>query len=314
MRARGPKGGAPSHGPAIATRFSSTEDATISYADQLPSLLCYTLALDAGDNGAHLSELSAPCSQLTPATSLATLVASCVGETTGKSMKNVRLVRHGESAANAGAATLDHASIPLTEKGIEQAKRVARSVGRAPELIVVSPFSRAQATADATISVFPEAPIETWPIEEFTYLDPTRCVNTTVGQRKAWVDRYWAYADPSNIDGEGAESFLEFVGRARSFLDRLATHPAQDILVFSHGQFLNAVAWLIEREPPQIDAQAMIEWRRYEIDNPVPNGCGYAVTCALGDSLWSLSDSIDIDGAVRLGSVAKSAAATRVVG
>jgi broad specificity phosphatase PhoE len=215
-------------------------------------------------------------------------------------MKNVRLVRHGESAANVGATTLDHASIPLTEKGIEQAKRVAQSVGRAPELIVASPFSRARATADATISVFLGAPFETWPIEEFTYLDPTKCVNTTVGQRKAWVDQYWANADPSYIDGEGAESFLEFVGRARSFLDRLATHPAQDILVFSHGQFLNTVAWLIEREPLQIDAQAMIDWRRYEIDNHVPNGCGFVVSRAFSDSLWTVSDSVDIDGAVNL--------------
>jgi len=215
-------------------------------------------------------------------------------------MKNVRLVRHGESAANAGAATLDHASIPLTEKGIEQAKRVAQSVGRAPELIVTSPFSRARATANATVSVFPDSPFEIWPIEEFTYLDPTRCVNTTVGQWKAWVEQYWANADPSYIDGEGAESFLEFVGRARSFLDRLTTLPAQDILVFSHGQFLNAVAWLIERKSLQVDAQAMIEWRRYEIDNHVRNGCGYVVTRALGDSSWAVSDSIDIDGAVNL--------------
>lgn len=215
-------------------------------------------------------------------------------------MKIVRLVRHGESAANAGAATLDHASIPLTEKGIKQAKRVAQSVDRTPELIVASPFSRARATADATISVFPEAPFETWPIEEFTYLDPTRCVNTTVGQRKAWVDQYWANADPSYIDGEGAESFLEFVGRARSFLDRLTMLPAQDILVFSHGQFLNAVAWLIERKPLQVDAQAMMDWRRYEIDNHVPNGCGYVVTHAQCNSSWAVSNSIDINGAVNL--------------
>ncbi|WP_348970941.1 histidine phosphatase family protein [Pseudomonas atacamensis] len=215
-------------------------------------------------------------------------------------MKNVRLVRHGESAANAGAATLDHASIPLTEKGIEQAKRVAQSVGRAPELIITSPFSRAGATADATISVFPEAPFETWPIEEFTYLDPARCVNTTVGQRKAWVDQYWANADPSYIDGECAESFLEFVARAQSFLDRLATHPARDILVFSHGQFLNAVAWLIEHKPLQVDAQAMIEWRRYEIDNHVPNGCSYVVSRALGDSSWLVNDPVDINGVVNL--------------
>lgn len=215
-------------------------------------------------------------------------------------MKNVRLVRHGESAANAGAATLDHASIPLTEKGIEQAKRVAESVGRAPDLIVTSPFSRARASADATISIFPDAPFETWQIEEFTYLDPTRCMNTTVGQRKVWVEQYWANADPSYIDGEGAESFLKFVGRARSFLDLLATHPAQDILVFSHGQFLNAVGWLIERKPLQVDAQAMIEWRKYEIDNHVSNGCGYVVTRALGDSSWSVTAPVDKDGVVNL--------------
>lgn len=213
-------------------------------------------------------------------------------------MKNIRLIRHGESAANAGSATLDHTSIPLTKKGIEQANRVAQSIVRAPELIIAFPFSRAQATADATIFVFPDAPFDTWPIEEFTYLDLTRCVNTTVGQRTAWVDHYWANADPSYVDGEGAESFLEFVGRARSFLDRLATHPAQDILVFSHGQFLNAIAWLIERKPFQVNAQAMIEWRRYEIENHVPNGCGYVVTRTLGDSSWTVIDSIDIDGAV----------------
>ncbi|MFP0195001.1 phosphoglycerate mutase family protein [Pseudomonas sp. PHC1] len=81
-------------------------------------------------------------------------------------MKNVRLVRHGESAANAGAATLDRASIPLTEKGIEQAKRAAQSIGRAPELIIASPSSWARATAYVPISVLPDAPSETWPIHD----------------------------------------------------------------------------------------------------------------------------------------------------
>jgi len=48
---------------------------------------------------------------------LATLLVSRISQKTGKSMKNIRLIRHGERSANAGAATLDHASIPLTEKG-----------------------------------------------------------------------------------------------------------------------------------------------------------------------------------------------------
>ena len=42
-------------------------------------------------------------------------------------MKHVRLIRHLESAANAGEASLDHATIPLTPKGDEQAHLVARS-------------------------------------------------------------------------------------------------------------------------------------------------------------------------------------------
>lgn len=40
-------------------------------------------------------------------------------------MKHVRLIRHGESAANAGEPSLDHATIPLTQRGIEQANFVA---------------------------------------------------------------------------------------------------------------------------------------------------------------------------------------------
>ncbi|WP_349975403.1 histidine phosphatase family protein [Pseudomonas sp. WHRI 8519] len=214
-------------------------------------------------------------------------------------MKSIRLVRHGESAANAGAASHDHASIPLTEKGLQQAQRVANSITQRPSLIVASPFSRAQATAAKSTSLFPLVPVEIWPIEEFTYLEPSKCANTTVIERKAWVDRYWANADPAYVDGFGAESFLEFVGRARSLLDQLAANPAEDILIFSHGQFLNLVAWLIEREPAQIDCQAMIEWRRYEIDHHVPNGCGYMISRGHGDSLWVLGDSIDLDGSVR---------------
>ena len=42
-------------------------------------------------------------------------------------MKQVSLIRHGESAANAGEASLDHATIPLTIKDAEQAHQVARS-------------------------------------------------------------------------------------------------------------------------------------------------------------------------------------------
>lgn len=188
-------------------------------------------------------------------------------------MKHVRLIRHGESAANAGKASLDHASIPLTPKGVEQARLVAGSFVQAPDLIVASPFSRAQATAMQTVAAFPSVSFEIWPIHEFTYLEPTRCTNTTVAQRREWVAAYWAEADPGFTDGEVAESFQDFIARVQSPLERLAEHPAQDIVAFSHGQVINAVAWLIERKPLGIDGGAMVDWRDYEIANHVPN-CG----------------------------------------
>ncbi|KJK14703.1 histidine phosphatase family protein [Pseudomonas sp. 2(2015)] len=199
-------------------------------------------------------------------------------------MKHIKLIRHGESAANAGQASRDHASIALTQKGIEQAQRVAHSFTQAPQLIVASPFFRAQATARATATAFPAVPFETWAVQEFTYLEPARCADTTVAQRRNWVEAYWARSDPAFRDGAGAESFLDFVARAKAFLEQLAAHPAQDIAVFSHGQFINAVAWLLEYTPETIDGQAMTQWRAYEIANHVPNCYGYALCWSSDDA------------------------------
>ncbi|XXD81326.1 histidine phosphatase family protein [Pseudomonas sp. Z5-35] len=206
-------------------------------------------------------------------------------------MKHVRLIRHGESAANAGQATLDHATIPLTPKGVEQAHLVALSFNHAPALIVASPFTRAHSTAMATAAAFPHIPFETWPIHEFTYLEPARCIDTTVAQRRGWVDAYWAKADPGFTDGDGAESFLDFIARAQSFLKRLAEHPAQDIVAFTHGQVINAVAWLIERKPLGIDGEAMVDWREYEIANQVPNCGGCLLSKDPDQAGWRVSRS-----------------------
>lgn len=203
-------------------------------------------------------------------------------------MKRVRLIRHGESAANAGQTSRDHESIPLTPRGLQQAITVARSFTETPDLIVVSPFARAQSTAQKTVAVFPTAALETWPIQEFTYLEPARCVDTTVSQRREWVEAYWIRAAPEYSDGEGAESFLHFVARAQAFLERLAEHPATCAAVFSHGQFLNAVAWLLQRRPELLDGHAMSDWRKYEIENHIPNCCGFTLFQSVGDTEWTL--------------------------
>ncbi|WP_034048528.1 histidine phosphatase family protein [Pseudomonas aeruginosa] len=203
-------------------------------------------------------------------------------------MKNVRLIRHGESAANAGEPTRDHASIPLTAKGLEQAQIVAHSHANAPDLIIASPFLRAQATAQATSALYPGATFETWPIHEFTYLAPARCVDTTLAQRRDWVDAYWQRSDPAFSDGVGAESFHDLVARVLHFLDRIAEHSGNEIVVFSHGQYLNTVRWLLEKKPQEIDGDAMLDWRKYEIANHIPNCQGFSLSRHTDGWNWAL--------------------------
>ncbi|SFM19007.1 Histidine phosphatase superfamily (branch 1) [Pelosinus propionicus DSM 13327] len=57
-------------------------------------------------------------------------------------VKKVWLIRHGQSTANAGAATENHITIPLSVDGQEQAKQISLSFQETPILIITSPFLR----------------------------------------------------------------------------------------------------------------------------------------------------------------------------
>lgn len=150
-------------------------------------------------------------------------------------------IRHGESMANAGLASLDVASIKLTERGEGQAGRIAREWPETPSHIVTSPFLRTQQTAAPTIARFPGVPVETWDVAEFTYLQPARWNGTTGADRRPHVERFWAACDPAYCDGEGAESFGDFLRRVEACLTRLAALPPTSLVyVFGHGQFIQA--------------------------------------------------------------------------
>lgn len=185
-------------------------------------------------------------------------------------MLTVHFVRHGESAANAGNASSDPALIPLTDLGWAQARAVAESFDQAPSLIVTSPFERAADTAKPTIQRFPGVPVEVWPVEEFTYLSPSQCANTTAADRKPWVDSYWLSADPDVVDGLGTESFASLIQRARESLRRLNGMSGQ-VAIFGHGQFIQAVRWLIMQSPERIDPAAMKAFRRFDTNNAITN-------------------------------------------
>ena len=168
-----------------------------------------------------------------------------VGERRTKPNATV-FIRHGQSTVNASIPAHDLALLELTELGWRQSREVASGWTETPNLIVTSSYLRTQQTAAATIERFPEVPVEVWPIQEFTYLQPSRWNGTRSAERMPHIERYWGEADPEYCDGEGAESFSTLLERAKAALDRLAA-MAEDALiyVFSHGQFIQAVRSLV---------------------------------------------------------------------
>jgi broad specificity phosphatase PhoE len=149
-------------------------------------------------------------------------------------------IRHGQSTANAGEPTDNFALIPLTQLGWEQARALAASWTVTPSLIVVSPYLRAQQTAEPTIARFPNVPVETWDIFEFTYWDPANWDGANEDE-DVWVERFWREADAERTHGN-AENFRAFLARAKATLARLETlHVDGPVMLFTHGHFIQVV-------------------------------------------------------------------------
>jgi broad specificity phosphatase PhoE len=211
--------------------------------------------------------------------------------------KSVRLIRHAQSAANAGLATTSPDSIPLTELGHTQAQLLADHIASVPDLIISSPFERAIHTALPLANRYPHVPLDIWAVEEFTYLSPSRLAGTTQADRKPLVDAYWNDGDQAAIDGPGAESFTELLKRAKMMLDQLAASTADNILVFSHGQFIRAVAWFNRHGQDAGTPQNMRLFRTLDTKDPLPNCAGYDLE--LRDGRWEVVHQIAQDGEVK---------------
>jgi broad specificity phosphatase PhoE len=180
------------------------------------------------------------------------------------------LVRHGQSTSNAGLPAPGHGEVPLTELGQQQAREFADLVQRQPDLLVVSPFLRAVATAEPILARWPLARCETWPIHELTYLSPARCLGTTPETRRPLIEAYWHRCDPDYRDGPDAESFGSFVMRLLEFHQRLLAVDGDFVVVVGHGQFFRAYQ-LALGEGFAVSADWMKRYRCNETARPMAN-------------------------------------------
>jgi broad specificity phosphatase PhoE len=204
-------------------------------------------------------------------------------------------IRHGESTGNAGIPCDDLALMTLTKKGLRQARKVAEAWTEPPSLIVTSSYLRTQQTAAPTIERFPSVPVEVWPIQEFTYLEPNHWNGTFSVARKPYIDAYWEACDPEFCDGPGAESFTALLRRAEAALQRLeaASHDGQ-VFLFSHGQFIHAVRMIV-LYPEASDREKMERFWRPDGLPAVCNAELVGIAKAAGKAPWILPAAIHGD-------------------
>ena len=206
--------------------------------------------------------------------------------------KILLLVRHGESASNAGFPTEDPVSNPLTLRGTEQVHRFAKIWAQAdrPDLIVTSRYLRAQQTADPFCAKFHNVPCEEWRVEEFTQLSPDRYHGTTFKERLPHVHAYWERRDPHFCDGHGAETYGTFLERVHALFHRVLTRRERYTVVFTHGHFMQAALYqTLTATEPRVCAEEMDAFRKFATAVPIPNlgMLAFRHDSEFGEQAWS---------------------------
>jgi len=192
-----------------------------------------------------------------------------------KPKKTIWLIRHAESMANADpnyrANEFSIPSLQLSELGFKQAEKVIEYFKTAPDLIVTSSFLRTKQTAKHVLEKYPNVPHEEWGIHEFTYLSLNRCFNTSFAERKPFIQEYWDRNSPTYFDGEGSETFADFMGRTRKAIELIKNREENFIVLFSHQYTIAAFQYLLENNPKEITEKEMKAYREYFLSNKMNN-------------------------------------------
>lgn len=153
-------------------------------------------------------------------------------------MKRVYFVRHGSTQGNEVSA-YQLATLPLSDKGKEQAERVTQRFGHIPiDVIIASTMERAAETARAIAQrVGREVVLE--PLFQ-EILRPTTVrgklhADPEASEIMQMVVRHWANADWRHSD---EENFFDLKQRALKALAYLIARPEERILVVTHGTIL----------------------------------------------------------------------------
>lgn len=189
-------------------------------------------------------------------------------------MKEIWLVRHGETAWSLSGAHTGSSDIELTERGRQQATAIGDALrGHQFELVLTSPLIRARETC--RLAGFEQAALIDPNLVEWQYGDFEG--RTTNEIREVYPG--WSIWNDGVVNGESID---EVARRAEAVIQRSTTVEG-DVVLFAHGHLLRILAarWL---ELPPRDGRlfalntATISVLSYERDTRViqrwNNACG----------------------------------------
>lgn len=157
-------------------------------------------------------------------------------------MKKLYLVRHGESEWNKLKKIQGQIDIPLTEKGIEQAKLIGkRLINEGIEKIYTSDLKRAYDTASIIGKMLN---IDVIPLKELREINfgIWEGLTTDIIKSKFSKERELWLKNPEMLKVEGAESILDLQLRAMNEINKIISNNNIDnVLIVSHSATLKTI-------------------------------------------------------------------------
>ncbi|NLY78249.1 MAG: histidine phosphatase family protein [Tissierellia bacterium] len=157
-------------------------------------------------------------------------------------MKKIYLVRHGESEWNKLKKIQGQQNIPLTEKGIEQAKLVGkRLVDEGIEKIYSSDLKRAYDTAKIVGDMLKIDVIPTKGLREINFGIWEGLTDDILKSKFNKEQELWL-KEPEKLKIEGAESISELQARAMQEINTIISdNNVNNILIVSHSATLKTI-------------------------------------------------------------------------
>jgi broad specificity phosphatase PhoE len=151
------------------------------------------------------------------------------------------LIRHGETQWNVDQRAQGHIDVGLSERGLEQARRLRAALAEEPlDAVYSSDLQRASVTAEVMaagrVSVITDARLREAHFGKFEGLTATEIEATYPEEFRAWR------ADSIRNRPIGGETIEELQARCmEALLEILPRHPGQCVAVVAHGGPIRAM-------------------------------------------------------------------------